>query len=257
MQIEQVLLNLFINAADAMPGGGDLFLKTTNTTHENLNGALFDPRRGNYVMLTVIDTGRGMDRKTQEHIFEPFFTTKEMGRGTGLGLASAYGIIKGHDGYIEFDSRKGEGTTFRIYLPSSEKKSKKVVKTEEELIKGTETILLIDDEKEIRKIGRDILESLGYKVLTAGNGKEAVEVYKQNKDKIDIVILDMIMPGLSGGKVYNRMKEINADVKVLLSSGYSIDGKAKEILNRGCNGFIQKPYGIKEFSNKIREILNE
>jgi len=257
VQIEQVLLNLFVNSADAMPGGGDLILQTNNTTHENLAGILFDPKPGNYLMLTVTDTGIGMDRKTQERIFEPFFTTKEMGHGTGLGLASAYGIIKGHNGYIECDSKKGHGTTFRIYLPSSEKKSKKVFKTDEELIKGTETVLLADDEKEVREIGREILEAMGYRVLIARDGKEAISVYERNQDKIDIVILDLIMPKLGGGDVYDKIKEINPDVKVLLSSGYSIDGKAKEILDRGCNGFIQKPYSIKKYTRKIREILDE
>ena len=257
VQIEQVLLNLFVNAADAMPGGGDLILRTANTTQENLNGILYDPRPGNYVMLTVTDTGIGMDRKTQEHIFEPFFTTKEMGHGTGLGLASAYGIIKGHNGYIEFDSKTGHGTTFRIYLPSSVKKSKTVVKTDEELINGVETVLLVDDEKEVREVGRELLETMGYRVLTARDGKEAVNVYKMNQDKIEIVVLDMIMPKLGGGKTYDRIKEINPAVKAILSSGYSIDGKAKEILSRGCNGFIQKPYGIKNLSRKIREVLDE
>ncbi|MBU4185743.1 MAG: PAS domain S-box protein [Proteobacteria bacterium] len=256
-QIQQVLLNLFINAADAMPGGGDLILRTMNTTHKDMKGKLYEPKPGNYVLLTVTDTGTGMDKKTMENIFDPFFTTKNMGRGTGLGLASAYGIIKGHGGYIDVESEKGHGTTFSIYLPASQKKVLKAVKTAERLIKGTETVLLVDDEEMVLKIGQELLEAMGYTVLIARDGKKAIEVYKKNQDDIDIVVLDMIMPNMGGGETYDRMKEINPDIKVLLSSGFSVDGEATQILERGCNGFIQKPFTMIEISTKIREILEE
>jgi PAS domain S-box-containing protein len=256
-QIEQVLWNLLVNAADAMPNGGDLILKTDNVTHEDIKGKLYDPRPGNYVQLTVADTGLGMDKQTIDRIFDPFFTTKEMGRGTGLGLASAYGIIKAHAGYIDVESEKGIGTTFNIYLPSSEKEVQKVVKTDQEVIEGTGTILLIDDEEVILEVGQDLLEAMGYRVLTARDGREAVENYKDNRDKIDLVILDMVMPRMGGGEAYDRMKEINPKVKVLLSSGYSIDSQAKEILARGCDAFIQKPFGMQELSVRIREILDK
>ncbi len=256
-QMEQMLLNLFVNATDAMPGGGDLILKTMNTTHKDMKGKLYDPKPGNYVQLTVTDTGIGMDKETMERIFDPFFTTKEMGRGTGLGLASAYGIIKGHGGYIDVDSKKGQGATFSIYLPASERKVQKAVKTAEPFIKGTGTVLLVDDEEIILEVGKELLEGMGYRVLTAKDGKQAMEVYKKDRDEIDIVVLDMVMPNMGGGEAYDRMKEINPDIKVLLSSGFSIDGEASEILERGCNGFVQKPFTMKELSGKIRDILEK
>ena len=258
-QIEQALLNLFVNAADAMPSGGSLFLETGNTTHEEMKGKLYVPKPGNYVLLIIRDTGTGMDDETKERIFEPFFTTKEMGRGTGLGLASVYGIIKGHGGYIDVDSEKGVGTTFSIYLPSTKAEANAYTAEKEESVeisRGSETILLVDDEQMIIDVSKPMMESLGYEVITAKGGKEAIEVHKTNRDRIDIVILDMIMPDMGGGETYGRLKAINPDIKVLLSSGYSIDGQAKEILERGCHGFIQKPFNLKQLSRKIREILD-
>ena len=256
-QIEQVLLNLLINAGDAMPGGGDLILKTMNTTHEDMKGKLHDPKPGNYVLLKVTDTGTGMHEKTVKCVFDPFFTTKEMGRGTGLGLASAYGIIKSHRGYIDVESQKGRGTTFTIYLPESKKSVEKTVESAKQIIKGTGTILFVDDEPMNLDIGVKLLKSLGYSVLEANGGRDAIEVYKSNKDKIDMVILDMIMPEMGGSEAYDRMKEINPDVKVLLSSGYSIDGQAKKILERGCDAFIQKPFTMKQLSQYIRQIMDK
>ena len=175
-QIQQVLLNLLVNAADAMPVGGDLMLKTTNITDKDMQDKLYDPKPGSYVLLTVTDTGGGMDEETTERIFEPFFTTKEMasGRGTGLGLASVYGIIKGHGGYIDVESELGRGTTFAIYLPATEKKVEKTVTTAEQIIKGTETVLLVDDEDRVIDVGTKVLERLGYTVLEARGGWEAV-----------------------------------------------------------------------------------
>ncbi len=247
-QIEQVLLNLFVNASDAMPGGGKLILKTMNITHKDMKGKLYEPKPGNYVLLTVTDTGIGMYKKTMERIFDPFFTTKDMGRGTGLGLASAYGIIKAHGGYIDVDSRRGHGTTFSIYLPATEKEVQRVVRTAERVAKGTGKVLLVDDEEAVLEVGQELLEATGYTVLTAKDGKEAIKVYRKNRDNIDIVVLDMVMPNMGGGEAYDRMKEMNPNVKVLLSSGYSIDGEASEILERGCDGFIQKPFTMKELS---------
>ncbi|MBN1843931.1 MAG: PAS domain-containing protein [Deltaproteobacteria bacterium] len=256
-QIEQVLLNFCVNATDAMPGGGDLTLKTKNASHEDMNDKFYDPKPGNYVLLAVTDTGAGMDKETQERIFDPFFTTKEMRRGTGLGLASAYGIVKGHGGYIEAESEIGYGTTFSIYLPATEKKVEKSVLVDEQITKGTETILLVDDEEMVLNIGVQMLNRFGYTVLDAKGGREAVEIYQANKDKIDMVILDMIMPDIGGGEAYDRIKEINPEVKVLLSSGYSIDSEAKDILARGCDGFIQKPFTMKELSQSVREVLGK
>ncbi len=256
-QIEQVLLNLFMNAADAMSDRGDLILETTNVTNEDMKEKLYNPKAGKYVMLSVTDTGIGMDKSTAERIFEPFFTTKEPGQGTGLGLSSSYGIIKGCGGYIDVESKKGEGATFRIYIPASENEARKVGIASEEIIKGVGTVLLVDDEKVILGINQELLEAIGYKVITAGSGKEAVKVYRKNQNEIDMVLLDMIMPNMGGGEVFDIIKEINPEVKVLLSSGYSSSDRANEILSRGCAGFIQKPFSMSELSEKIKEILGK
>lgn len=256
-QIEQVLLNLFVNAWQAMPAGGELYLKTENVILDDHYDKPYQVKYGKYVKISITDTGMGMDEASQQRMFEPFFTTKGVGRGAGLGLASAYGIIKSHDGFIDVYSRKGEGTTFKIYLPASEKDVVKEKESTEEVKKGTETILLADDEDLIIDVGEQILSALGYRVLLARSGQETIEVFKDNKSVIDMVILDMVMPGMSGGDTYNQLKKIAPDIKVLLSSGYSIDGQATEILEQGCNGFIQKPFKVKHLSIKMREILDE
>jgi CheY-like chemotaxis protein len=180
-----------------------------------------------------------------------------MGRGMGLGLASAYGIIKNHEGILNVYSERGEGTTFNICLPACEKRIIDEKKPFEGIIRGIETVLLVDDEDIIVDIGKKNLEKLGYKAMTARNGKEAVELYKKNQDNIDIVVLDMIMPEMGGGETYEKLREINPDVKVILSSGYSIEGQASEILKRGCDGFIQKPFRMKMLSRKISEVLGK
>jgi PAS domain S-box-containing protein len=256
-QIEQVLLNLYVNAAQAMPKGGKLYVETKNTV---LNGnfrdpSAYQPKPGKYVKISVTDTGEGMDSATAKRIFDPFFTTKSMGGGTGLGLASTYGIIKNHGGIINVKSQKGRGTTFNIYLPSTEKTVTQVQINDERIIKGSETILLVDDEDMIIDV-QEILKSLGYKVILARGGREAINAYTKHGSKIDLIILDMIMPDIGGGEVYDRIKKKNPDIRVLLSSGYSIDGQAEDILARGCNGFLQKPFNIRQLSQKIRGILD-
>ena len=256
-QLEQMLLNLCINASDAMPEGGELMVKTENTTHKEMKSDIYDPNPGQYVLLTVTDSGIGMNPETRERIFEPFYTTKEMGRGTGLGLASVYGVIKSHGGFIDVESNPGTGTTFRIFLPASEKEVDETLEDLPAVTRESGTILLVDDEQLVCAVGAQMLKKFGYTVLQAGSGKEAIDLYKEKKDDIDLVILDMIMPDLSGGKVYDRMKEINGDVTVLLSSGYSIDGQATEILERGCDGFIQKPFNMKQLSHKVLEVLQK
>ena len=256
-QIDQVLLNLYVNAADAMPGGGKLILKTKNQTHLNIKSDHYNPMPGNYVQLTISDTGSGMDKATLERIFDPFFTTKEMGRGTGLGLASVYGIIKSHDGYIDVDSEKGQGTTFTIFLPASESGVEGDAQADARLIKGSGTLLIVDDEELVLDVGVNMLKKLGYTVLKALNGTEAVEIFEANKDKIKMAILDIIMPDMGGGQVYDKIKAINPQVKVLLCSGYSVDGQAIELLERGCDGFMQKPFTMEELSGKITQIMKK
>jgi CheY-like chemotaxis protein len=191
-----------------------------------------------------------MDEATRQRIFDPFFTTKEMERGTGLGLASAYGIIKNHHGFINVYSEKGKGTTVSIYLPASEKSAEQEKTIGEEWVKVTETVLIVDDEIMILEVGREILEKLGYEVLAAKSGKEVVDIYEKNPGSIDMIMPDMIMSDMGGGETYDRLREINPEDKVLLSSGYSLTGEANRILERGCDGFIQKPFNLSELSPK-------
>ncbi len=256
-QLEQVLLNLCINAADAMPGGGRLSFKAINTTRSGGGGRDAASKPGEYVQLDVQDTGTGMDEATRNRIFEPFFTTKEMGRGTGLGLASVFGIVKSLGGFIEVESEIGRGTTFRIYFPASGR----VVPAEPQpagqrpAMDSSRTVLLIDDEEVVLDVGIRMLQHFGYEVLSAANGREAIDIYTVHKDRIDLVLLDMVMPDMGGRAVYDRLKQCNPKVKVLLSSGYSLSGEADEIMRSGCNGFIQKPFNIKELTAQIDQIL--
>ncbi|MCU0585460.1 MAG: response regulator [Desulfobacterales bacterium] len=255
-QIEQVLLNIYVNAWQAMPDGGELYIGAKTLV---LDEALCRPHQavpGRYHSVAITDTGIGMDAATQLRIFDPFFTTKEKGRGTGLGLASAYGIVKNHGGMITVESQKRQGATFTIYLPASDREALAESSPESRLMRGSETILLVDDEEMILEVGRSMLERLGYKVHCAKNGSEALDLLKRQRDGIDLVILDLIMPGMDGGKLFDRIRELRPGLSALLSSGYAIDGQAEEILHRGCNGFIQKPFGITELSTKLRSILD-
>ena len=256
-QMEQVLLNLYVNAWHAMPGGGDLYLSVENVDLDEMDVSPFDVKPGKYVKMTITDTGVGMDEATKARIFEPFFTTKEHGRGTGLGLASVYGIIKNHGGFINVESEKHLGTSFLIFLPASDKKVVDEYMAKEDVQKGQETILFIDDEDMVLDVGSEMIKGLGYEVMTAAGGKQGLEIYEQNRENIDLVILDMIMPDISGKDTFDILQRINPSVRVLLSSGYSLDGQAKEIMKNGCRGFIQKPFTMSELSNKIRGILDQ
>ena len=255
-QIEQVLLNLFVNAGQAMPGGGEIDIETANCRLDAKQAQFYGIAAGDYIRLTVADTGHGMDEKILARIFDPFFTTKAVGRGTGLGLAMVYGIVKNHLGAIQVESEPGSGTTFTIFLPASQKAVSDNTPPTTGLHHGNETILLVDDEEMIIDVGRDILESLGYTVLTAHNGDSALKRYRENSRGIDLVIVDMIMPGMGGAKLYDKLKAIDPETKVLLSSGYSIDHQAHKIMARGCDGFIQKPFSIAKLSAKIRSIID-
>ena len=258
-QVRQALLNLFVNAWQAMPGGGDLFIQTENVEFDDTYVKPFAIAPGKYVKICLTDTGIGMDQETVEKIFDPFFSTKDVGEGFGLGLASVYGIVKNHGGFINVYSEKGKGTTFNIYLPASDKKPAEAVEDSgrPEIHHGQGTILLVDDEELIIKVGQQMLEKLGYRVLVARNGQEALELYRNRTQPIDLVILDMIMPGMGGGQTFDMLKTIDPAVKVVLSSGYSLNGQAKEILCRGCLGFIQKPFSIGELALKLKEIFSK
>jgi PAS domain S-box-containing protein len=256
-QMEQVFLNLYVNAWQAMPAGGDIFLETENVLLKSEKTLPFSVPAGKYVKITVSDTGSGMDERTRARVFDPFFTTKEMGRGTGLGLASVYGIIKGHRGMINVYSEPGHGTTFTVYLPASEKAVEKDVPLLEEIVRGTETILLVEDEQVVRDVNHELLESLGYTVHSVGSGREAVVLYAEKRGTVDLVILDMVMPGMSGSETFDRLRAIDPGVKILLSSGYSLNGEAQHIMDRGCNGFLQKPFQVERLSQKVRETLDK
>jgi two-component system, cell cycle sensor histidine kinase and response regulator CckA len=254
-QIEQVLLNLFLNAWQAMSGGGVLRVETDNQVLVETDAAHHRIAPGDYVKISVTDNGIGMDSDLQKKVFDPFFTTKAMSRGTGLGLSSAYGIIKNHSGFITINSQPEEGTTFDVFLPASLKNISVEKKPIAGVLYGNETILLIDDETMILEVGTEILEMMGYNVLSANCWKKAEKIFKEKKDEISLVIIDMIMPEESGSMIYDYLKKIDSEVKALLSSGYSYNEQAAEIINKGCNGFIQKPFSIDVLSRKIRDII--
>ena len=254
-QIEQVLINLYLNAWQAMSEKGDLYLETQNVTIDEKFVKPFEISYGDYVRISVTDTGKGIDPTISHRIFDPFFTTKEFGCGSGLGLASVFGIVKNHDGIVDFESLPGRGTTFSVYLPVSQKTSKEPAPAPKGILKGPETILLVDDESYILDIGVKMLEKMGYTVIKACCGNDAVRVFTDFRQQIDLVILDLIMPDIGGGEVFDRLRTIRPDIKVLLASGYSM-GDAAAIISRGCNGFIQKPFGMEKLSHAIREVLD-
>ena len=259
-QIEQIMMNLGVNARDAMPDGGRLIFETENVIlDEQYCKIHLGARPGKYVKLSISDTGHGMDREILSHIFEPFYTTKETGKGTGLGLAMVYGIVKNHGGYIMCYSEPGEGTTFKIYFPIIEKEIKTMESKEEKVpIKGgSETILLVDDEEAIRELGEDIFTRFGYTVLMASDGESALEIYSEKKEEINLVILDIIMPGIGGRRCLEKLLKMNPRVKVIIASGYSINGPTKEVLEAGAKGFISKPYDMRGMLKTVRKILDE
>ncbi len=256
-QIEQVLVNLYLNAWQAMASGGTISLKTENVVLDDHFVKAFQGKPGRYIKLSLRDDGAGMDADTQKRIFEPFFTTKGMGKGTGLGLASVFGIIQNHNGIIDFESEVGRGTIYYIYLPATEKPIVVETEPEEKLMFGHETILVVDDEQYILKTCKAMLEKIGYRVVTAGGGKAAIDMMTKNQPTIDVVILDMIMPEMDGLKTYGRLKRINPGIKVIFSSGYSYEDIAGELQGQGATDFIQKPFHLVEISEKIRNILGK
>ncbi len=256
VQLEQVLLNLFVNAGQAMPDGGRIRVTAEPVSLEAATAGNAEVGPGRYLRLRVTDSGAGMDATTRARIFEPFFTTKGMGKGTGLGLASVYGIVKNHGGAIEVESAPGQGTTFTLLLPTAvEAAPRAAPAAENPRSPGRGTLLVVDDESAVLRMNARLLEGLGYVVLTASGGREAVELVRQHGTAISLVILDMTMPEMSGSQTFDALRDLNPDLKVLLASGYSVQGKAQQILDRGCNGFIQKPFDTTTLSAKLAEIL--
>ena len=261
IQLEQILLNLGKNAADAMPEGGKLSIETENVQlDEGYMPNRWGTPPGRYVKLTVSDTGFGMDRETRNKIFEPFYTTKDIGKGTGLGLASVYGIVKNHGGYINCYSEIGHGAIFRIYFPvmeEDEDEPEKFIPVEAKPTPlGDETILLVDDEDAIRDFAQQALMYYGYKVMTASTGEEALEIYSGKINEIDLVILDLGMPGMGGHKCLQEMLQINQNVKVIITSGYSINGRAKKSMEAGAAKYVGKPYQLADLLKTVREVLD-
>jgi two-component system cell cycle sensor histidine kinase/response regulator CckA len=257
-QMEQVLLNLAVNAQHVMPDGGTLTLETENVTlDEEYCRTHLEAEPGEYVMLSVSDSGHGMEREVQERIFEPFYTTKETGKGTGLGLAMVYGIITGHGGSISCYSEPGHGTTFKMYLPAIEKETGSVEAARKEMIKGgAETILVVDDEDLIRDLGSRLLAKSGYRVIGSSNGREALEVYQERGDEIDLILLDLIMPEMGGRQCLEGLLRLDPSVKVVIASGYLAEAQTWRTLAAGAKGFVRKPYDIRHLLKVVREVLD-
>ncbi len=256
-QIDQVLLNLYVNAWQAMTEEMTLILSTANVVLDAVYTSSFGVKPGPYVSVSVQDRGKGIDPKIMKRVFEPFFTTKQIGRGTGLGLASAFGIIKNHGGIIDLESQVGQGTTFTIYLPADTRIPERVPSPTPALPQnGSGTLLLVDDEPYVLKALTDILRALGYHIIPANSGQQAVALFERQKDRIDGVLLDMIMPDMGGRQVLEQLKKIRPDISVILSSGYSLNGLGEDARQTAGDGFIQKPYQIDKLAAVLNEVLH-
>jgi PAS domain S-box-containing protein len=257
-QIEQVIMNLVVNSKDAMPNGGKIIIQTAN---ESLDGDL--PREcsyiqpGPYVMLSIEDNGHGMDKETQSRIFEPFFTTKEKGKGTGLGLSTVYGIIKQSGGYVLAQSEVGRGTTFRIYLPRVEEPAEISggTRASQSATGGSETVLLVEDEESVRQLVRETLEAKGYKVLEADHGAAALRIASDHHGPIDMLITDVVMPGMSGRELSEQLSASDPDIKILYLSGYTEDAVVHQGVLEPGTSFLQKPFTLQALARKVREVL--
>jgi PAS domain S-box-containing protein len=257
-QIGQVVLNLCLNARDAMPTGGRLVVETGNIRLDEAPLGSIDGRPGDFVRLRIRDSGIGMSPDVQERIFEPFFTTKEPGKGTGLGLAMVFGIVKQHHGWVECHSEVERGTTFDIYLPRLAVAAAPTTPPSEDGVRGgSETILLADDEEVVGRLGQTILERQGYRVMVANDGVEAVELYRRERDAIALVVLDLAMPRLSGPETLRELRQINPDVAVLVSSGYSSDEDMRTVERDGVLGFVAKPYRPADLIRRVRAALDQ
>jgi CheY-like chemotaxis protein len=258
--LDQMLMNLVVNACDAMPEGGRLLIETTEKTFtEEEAGAIPDARPGRYVSLRVTDTGSGISPENLSHIFEPFFTTKQPGKGTGLGLATVFGIVKQHCGWIQVDSEVGRGTTFQIFLPAADETTEShpeaIVKPE--LLGGTETILIVEDEPSLRMLTRAVLEPHGYRVLEAANGVDALRVWEEHRGSVQLLLTDIMMPeGMSGLELATRLREYSPDLRVVFTSGYSADIAGGQLHLQEGQNFIQKPSSPQQVLETVRRCLD-
>ncbi len=260
-QVMQVLMNLVINARDSMPKGGRINIKTgflhADTEYCSFNQCAMP---GNFVFISVSDTGKGIPDDIKDRIFDPFYTTKKAGKGSGMGLAMTDSIIKAHGGWIEFQSASGKGTEFKVYIPSSEvcaesTEIEKMPSAKKRLARGKETILLVDDEEIIRDMGLSILNMLGYSVITASNGEEAVDIYKRKRNDIALIIMDKVMPKMDGILACKAIRRLNKDVKLIVSSAYAEDEK-EDMTKKGISGFLAKPYNIVDMSRLLRNVID-
>ncbi len=254
-QLEQVLLNMYVNAWHAMPNGGDLYIKVDMVRLDDVDCEPHNVESGKYAKISITDSGIGMDQSILTRVFDPFFTTKDTDRGTGLGLSSAYGIIKNHGGFITVYSEVNHGSTFNLYLPLSFEEPVRHKTVDEEIVSGTGTILVVDDEEMILEVGKELLEELGYTVFTSNRGHDAIAILISHNKLIDLIILDMIMPGMDGGRTFKIIRELYPSIPVILSSGYSKNDQISDIMEHGCEDFIQKPFRICELSQKIYKLL--
>lgn len=252
--MEQVLLNLLVNAGQAMPQGGELWIRTENVSLNEEESAHHGVSAGNFVRITVKDTGTGMDQVTLQRVFEPFFTTREVGEGTGLGLATAYGIVRTHKGFMTAESEPGVGSTFNVYLPASrDTRSMGAAKGNEFTTKGR--ILFVDDEEMILKVGTQLLEALGYSVIQARSGKEALSLYGKHCKEVDLVLLDMVMPEMGGAQVLRALREMDPQVRVLLCSGHFPESELQGAFMEGCVGSIRKPFSLEELGRILQRLI--
>ena len=261
-QLEQVLINLGTNAADAMPDGGELKYCTSNLMVEQGSGGQdSEVLPGRYVQLAVSDTGKGMCADTRTQIFDPFFTTKPVGKGTGLGLSTSFGIINEHGGHIQCQSQEGQGTTFTILLPASrtepDVQSRCRARQLDAVGGGDETIMLVDDETAIVEVEASLMGSMGYTVISADSGERALELYQAQPDAIDLVVMDLGMPGMGGYRCLEELKKADPEVKVLIASGYTMKAKIDEAMQLGAIGFVSKPYKGSELLAAVRSALDQ
>ena len=255
VQIGQVLLGLYMNASEAMPQGGDLYLQSENVHLDESYGLPVDSSPGRYVKISLTDSGMGLDKESRRRIFEPFYSPYRPVRYEGLGLAATYGIIRSHGGFINVYSEKGQGTTFNIYLPVARKETAERV-NDVKICRGSETILMVDDDIAALRVGREIMERQGYRVMTAENGAEAVDIYTEYHPTVQLVLMDVVLPDFNADQLYNKLRNTNANVLVVLTSGFNVNKKIASLLDRGCVDFVQKPFQSHALCHKVRAALD-